>query len=116
MKRRGSIAVDLGFLLFGALVIGFEYASNAKGFAIAGLLGGFVAYLIIFDDDSSRRHGTLARMIVGALVGIITDRSVANTSDSFPCTSSFLAGSPQPVVSPSTRPDEARRPCLPLRE
>jgi hypothetical protein len=40
MKRRGSIAVDLGFVLFGA-------------------------YLIIFDDDSARRHGTLARMIVG---------------------------------------------------
>jgi len=70
MKRRGSIAVDLGFFLFGALVIGFEYVSNAKGFAIAGLLGGFAAYLIIFDDDSAHRHGTLARMILGALLGL----------------------------------------------
>ena len=70
MRRRSSIAVDLGFILFGALVIGFEYASNAKGFAVAALLGGFAAYLIIFDDDSDRRHGELARMLVGASVGL----------------------------------------------
>jgi hypothetical protein len=70
MRRRSSIAVDLGFILFGALVIGFEYASNAKGFAVAALLGGFAAYLIIFDDDSARRHGDLARMLVGASVGL----------------------------------------------
>jgi hypothetical protein len=82
MRRRSSIAVDFGFVLFGALVIAFEYASNAKGFAVSALLGGFAAYLIIFDDDSARRHGILARMLVGALVGLAV---------AFMSTSSYLA-------------------------
>jgi hypothetical protein len=70
MKRRSSLVVVLGFITLCALMIGVAYGTSAKGFAAAALFGAFAAYLVVFESDSTQRHGKFVRMLVGAAFGL----------------------------------------------
>jgi hypothetical protein len=70
------MAVDLGFIVFCALLMGIGYGTSAKSFVAVSLLGGFAAYLLVFDSDPARRHGNLARMFVGVAFGLPSALSI----------------------------------------
>jgi hypothetical protein len=71
MKRpRNSLVADLGFIILCALMIGVAYGTSARAFATAALFGGFAAYLVLFDSDPTRRHGSIARMLAGVAFGL----------------------------------------------
>ena len=76
MKRRSSLATDFGFIAFCALVTGIGYSieplkgHTARVFATAALIGAFAAYLVVFHEEPAPRHRSLARLTVGAVVGL----------------------------------------------